>query len=218
MSNKGLVALIMIAMIMIASVAVAGGNFYIPGSRDGEGGIGEDGKSFLNIHGTTDITMEGATSDAYEAIIRIPDPASDIVYTMPAASGTLATTTGGDVTLTDTFLFVGSSSNLAVGVTVSGDVAITNAGVTTLAVNSVSAPQLGLINVVTATVLAGQTGVDLNVEPGSLFLNFEQISGFTNDATLNKNSYDSASGAWIINTSTTIGATTLVINGTFLRP
>ena len=131
---------------------------------------------------------------------------------------------GGTGTLTDTYVFVGNGSNVATGValTVSGDATGTgdNTGdvAITLAADSVSASQFGPINTVTATIEAGWVGLDTSVEPGSILLNTELISGFSNDTTLNRDTYDTSTGIWSINSSTPVGAGTLVINGTFLRP
>lgn len=217
MRNKGLVAIMMIALLLISSVAMAGGNFYIPGSRDNEGGLGEDGKSFDKLHINNRVVFEGATSDGFEATLVAPDPGSDITYTLPAASGTLATTAGGDVTLTDTYLFVGSSSNLAVGVTMSGDVEITNAGVTNLVADSVNASTL-ITNIVTMTIAGPHTGQEIEVESGSILMGTQIISGFSNDITLDKNFYPADGDIWLVNVSQSDTGDTLIINGVFARP
>jgi hypothetical protein len=208
------IGIAVLVLMLTASFVFAAGNVYIPGSRDGEGAIGEDGKSFLYIRGTTDIIMEGATSDAYEATIRVPDPGSDIVYTMPATTGTLAISGASPVgsTLTDTKILVGNSAGTATeqSLTLTGDATgtMTNAGAvaTTLAANSVSVSQ-AFINEVTLLVNAGATTNSVTVDSGHKLMGFylSTIGGINGNNLVNSPYYD-GSGSWVISMVNAVSA------------
>lgn len=165
------------------------------------------------LTGTFTGTVNGTILDSTNANIFVSNGTSMQSVT---TSGLFTITNTGATTgtLADAKVWIGNSGGAAVAVTPSGDWTITNAGVATLAVNSVSVPQFGPINTVTATVTAGQTGTEIAVEAGSLLLGWQPVSGFNNAVTITKSVYDGTT--WIINTDT--GSSNGVINGTFLRP
>jgi hypothetical protein len=190
----------------------AGYSFY-SGTYDFGFNLGKPGKAAAGVYIANRIVAEGQTSDAYEATMVIPDPASDITYTFPAASGTLATTDG-------TF-----SGTLGVN-TVDSDQIVANAvkaseiddatiTPTQLGANSLTASD-AFMNTVTKTITAGNTGFDQEVEAGSILLRVEKVSGFNNDVTITKSVYPDAGNQWIVNTDAHAGS--LVINGIFWRP
>lgn len=94
------------------------------------------------------IIFEGTTDNDYEVTLDPGDPTSDITLTMPNVTGTLVST-GDTGTVTNTMLagsiaftkfasltsgniLVGNSSNQAASVAMSGDITISNAGVTAI--------------------------------------------------------------------------------------
>lgn len=94
------------------------------------------------------IIFEGTTDNDYEVTLDPGDPTSDITLTMPNVTGTLVST-GDTGTVTNTMLagsiaftkfatlssgniLVGNGSNQAASVAMSGDITITNAGVTAI--------------------------------------------------------------------------------------
>jgi hypothetical protein len=195
-------------IVLLVSTAMAAGNFYIPGSRDIEGGLGEDGKSFEKLHIGNRITFEGTTSDGSEATIVVPDPGSDITYTMPATSGTLSISGASPVgsTLTDGAMLIGNSAGTAVEVTPSGDWTITNAGVSTLAANSCGTSAV-FTNAVTLTVAAGTSTNTVTVDSGHVFAGgYISTMGSINTLSSPDNgiSYD-GSGVWRVTLTNTIG-------------
>lgn len=95
------------------------------------------------------IIFEGTTDNAYEVTLDPGDPTADITLTLPNVTGTLVST-GDTGSVTNTMLagsiaftkfaslssgniLVGSSSNVATSRAVSGDVTISNTGVTAIA-------------------------------------------------------------------------------------
>lgn len=146
-------------------------------------------------------------------------------------------------TLADTKVFIGNSGSLAVAQSLSGLFTITNAGVATMAVNQVGTNNIidntvssadilnGTIadtdlavnavtatkiitNTVTVTVTAPATGTQVAVEPGSILLNWQPVSGFSNAVTVTK--FVLASDTLIVNTD--VGSANGVINAVLIRP
>jgi hypothetical protein len=70
-----------------------------------------------------------------------------------------------------------------------------------------------LTNTVTAWVLDSQIGNEVTVESGSILIDTQLVSGFSNDVTLTKSIF--VGTTWIINTDAGGGQ---VINGIFWRP
>jgi len=99
------------------------------------------------------LAFEGSTDNAYETYLAVVDPTADRTITFPDISGTVITTgdTGtvtsamlaGSIafnklaTLNSGNLIVGSSGGVATSVTVTGDVTISNAGVTAIAAGAI---------------------------------------------------------------------------------
>ena len=119
----------------------------------------------LEISETGSLVFEGATADPSETTIGVVDPTADRTINFPDVSGTVVTTgdTGtisstmitdativnGDISatagisysklapLTDAHLLIGSSSNVATVTPVTGDVTISNSGVTAITAGSI---------------------------------------------------------------------------------
>ena len=119
----------------------------------------------LEISETGSLIFEGATADSSETTIGVVDPTADRTINFPDVSGTVVTTgdTGtvtstmitdatiidGDISatagisysklapLTDAHLLIGSSSNVATVTPVTGDVTISNSGVTAITAGSI---------------------------------------------------------------------------------
>ncbi len=89
------------------------------------------GQILLASGGT--LAFEGSTDNAYETVLDVIDPTDDRTIYLPNASGIvlLSTLPSGQV-------WVGSASNVASGVALSGDVTITPAGVATVISGSTS--------------------------------------------------------------------------------
>lgn len=118
--------------------------------------IGASGATITGelLIGTTGaLAFEGSTDNAYETYLAATDATADRTITLPDVSGTVITTgdTGtvtsamlaGSIafsklaTLTSGNILVGSSGNVATSVAVTGDVTITNAGVTAIAAGAI---------------------------------------------------------------------------------
>ena len=119
----------------------------------------------LEISETGSLVFEGATADPSETTIGVVDPTADRTINFPDVSGTVVTTgdTGtvtstmitdativdGDISatagisysklapLTDAHLLIGNSSNVATVTPVTGDVTISNSGVTAITAGSI---------------------------------------------------------------------------------
>jgi hypothetical protein len=107
----------------------------------------------LLIGTTGALAFEGSTPNTYETYLAVTDPTADRTITFPDVSGTVITT--GDtgsvtntmlagsialnklVNLTSGNIIVGSSGNVPTAVAVTGDVTISNAGVTAIAAGAV---------------------------------------------------------------------------------
>jgi len=111
----------------------------------------------LLIGAAGSLVFEGSTANAYETTITVVDPSSaDRTATFPDASGTVvlagnAQIVSADIStsaaiplsklanLTAAQVIVGNASNIPTGVSLSGDVSITNAGATTVVSGTTSA-------------------------------------------------------------------------------
>lgn len=106
----------------------------------------------LLIGAAGSLKFEGSTADAYETEITVVDPTLDRTITLPDQSGTIliagnASIVNADInsaaaisfskleSLSSANILVGNSSNVATPRTVTGDVEISNAGVTSIAPN-----------------------------------------------------------------------------------
>jgi hypothetical protein len=231
--SKVLIAILVIAGMLMGGIetAFAAEPYHVLSGRDKVGTYGQDGKSarvgFLN---TT--CIEGDTSNAYETCVTGVDPTADNVILFPDSSGTVQLTSGAFAgALADTKAYVGNSAGVAVAQNLSiiNDVTatMTNSGIfnATIPASTITSEMIGIANVhasdvftntVTGSVAGGQTGMDIVVESGSILVDTQKISGFSNDITLNA-SYIGAANTWIINVSAH-GATPTVVNGIFWRP
>lgn len=119
----------------------------------------------LEIGNTGSLVFEGPTPDEFETTLAVADPTADRTLTFPDVSGTIITSgdtgtvtstmiadgtiTNDDVSasagiaftkledLTDAHLLIGSATNVPTAVAITGDISITNAGVTSIAAGSI---------------------------------------------------------------------------------
>ena len=119
----------------------------------------------LEIGNTGSLVFEGPTPDEFETTLAVADPTADRTLTFPDVSGTIITSgdtgtvtstmiadgtiTNDDVSasagiafsklaaLTDAHLLIGSGTNVPTAVAITGDISITNAGVTSIAAGSI---------------------------------------------------------------------------------
>lgn len=197
MKRYWIVVLVMALVFIGAQFAMAAGNFYIPGSRDIEGGLGEDGKSFEKLHIGNRATFEGTTSDAYETTIFATEPTADRTITLPDSSGTVSLTSGAFAgALADGKIYIGNSAGTAVEVTPSGDWTITNAGVNSLGANTVGALQSN-INTVTLLVAATTNFNSVTVDSTHVLMSYylTTIGGINGANLVNDLAYD-GTGVW----------------------
>jgi hypothetical protein len=130
--------------------------------------------------------------------------------------------------LADTKAWVGNSAGAAVAqnITIINDVTATmsNTGVmnATIPASTITSEMIAIANVtatdlflntVTATVDDSETGTEVTVESGSILIDTQKVSGFSNDVTLTKSII--VGTTWIINTDAGGGQ---VINGLMARP
>ena len=101
----------------------------------------------LNMGEDASITFEGATDDSNETTLTVADPTAPRTITLPNETGNVVVDT-----LPDAKIFVGNSSNVVSEVTVTGDIAINNTGVTTIQDNAVETSMIGTDQVTTNEV------------------------------------------------------------------
>jgi hypothetical protein len=230
--SRTVIAITVIAGMLITGIGFAFAEpYHVLSGRDKVGTYGKDGKSARTGYLNT-VTFEGTTTDTNETVLSPVDPTSDNIILLPDTSGTMALTSstltgtftgtvnGTILDSTDTNIFVSNGTSME-SVTMSGDATIANTGAVSLAVNSVSAPQLGPLNTVTITIASEQTGIDTLVEAGSKLLRVDKISGFNNTVTITKSLIDTTSGSslenyYIINTDAQSAAR--IVNAVFIRP
>jgi len=129
-----IVAVVLLAMIFAFAGFAAAEQDWLPGYGDKNGRLGKDGQSW-RIGFINTLCMEGPTSDGNETCLSASDPSGTNRLTLPDESGELLSTGGGGITslpLADTQIWIGGSDGLADPQLVTGDIGITNAGVTTI--------------------------------------------------------------------------------------
>jgi hypothetical protein len=217
--SRTFIGLFVIVAMLITGIgfAMAEPNHVLSG-RDRIGTYGKDGKSartgFLNS-----ITMEGSTSDAFETVLSPVDPTADNVILFPNSSGTVQLTSGAFAgALADGKIYIGNSAGTAVQVTPSGDWTITNAGVSSLAANSVGTNE-AYVNTVTVTIPATSTQGTATVTSGSTLMGapygvaniqFLALNGITNASI--------AGTTLTLITNGTTGANAVVYKAVVLEP
>jgi len=197
-------ALVIIAILLTVSMAMAAGNRYIPGSRDMEGTVGENGRSF-EFGFINTICGEGVTSNAYESCITFTDPTADRAIVFPDAGGTVAYT---DSTLTGTFsgtvtgtitgtlvnatildandaniLVANALGGKMISVPMSGDATIANTGALTIGNNKIGLAELN-VSTKTVNVWPGQATNTATVTSGSAILGmypFANVDNMSNE-------------------------------------
>jgi hypothetical protein len=131
--RSGLIAILVIAVMLTASigVAMAEPNHTFSG-RDKNGSYSLDGKS-ARVGWINSICIEGLTTDANNTCLYGLDPSGTNRIHFPDSSGTVSLTSDAFAgALADTQIYIGQSTGLGAAKAMSGKVAITNAGVTTL--------------------------------------------------------------------------------------
>ena len=101
----------------------------------------------LQIGTQGSLKFEGSTDDANETTIAVTDPTADRTITFPNETGNVIVDT-----LPSAKIFVGNSSGVASEVDVTGDIAISNTGATTIQENAVETSMIGTDQVTTNEV------------------------------------------------------------------
>jgi hypothetical protein len=108
----------------------------------------------LEIGTTGSLSFEGSTANAFETTLAVTDPTADRTITLPDQNGNVivsgnASIVNADINanaaiafsklagLTSSNILVGNSNNVATSVTVTGDVTISNTGVTSITADSI---------------------------------------------------------------------------------
>jgi hypothetical protein len=193
-----------IVLTLLVPMAFAGGIDVIPGSRDKEGSVGKDGKSFENGF-INSVCSEGATSNTFETCIYSLDPTADRSIYLPDSSGTVQLTSGSFAgSLADTKILVGSAAGTAAekAHTLTGDVTGTmaNSGglAATITANSVGAQQANL-NTVTLQVANTTSTNSVTVDSTHTLMSYYITTlGGVNGANLINDLYYEGSGVWTI--------------------
>jgi hypothetical protein len=141
----------------------------------------------LEIGSTGSFTFEGATADGFETTLAVVDPTADRTITFPDITGTVITTADtGTVTstmiangtivdadinssaaiafsklasLASANILIGNASGVPTGTTVSGDVTITNAGVTAITSNAIVNADINSAAAIAYSKLALASGI-----------------------------------------------------------
>jgi len=101
----------------------------------------------LQIGTQGSLTFEGSTDDANETTIAVTDPTADRTITLPNETGEVVLDT-----LPSAKIFVGDSNGKVSEATVTGDIAISNTGATTIQPNAVESGMIGENQVTTSEV------------------------------------------------------------------
>ena len=149
----------------------------------------------LEIGTAGSLSFEGATADGFETTIAVVDPTADRTITLPNTTGTVVTT-GDTGTVTSTMLLdgtilnedinasasiaysklatltsgnivLGSSANVATSTAVTGDVTITNAGVTAIAAGVIVNADVNASAAIAGSKVAPDFGAQNIVTTGS---------------------------------------------------
>ena len=110
----------------------------------------------LQIGTQGSLTFEGSTDDANETTLTVIDPTADRTITLPNETGEVVVDT-----LPSAKIFVGDSNNKVSEVTVTGDIAISNTGVTTIQPNAVESGMIGENEVTTSEVNDSLTNANI---------------------------------------------------------
>jgi hypothetical protein len=133
-------------------------------------------------------TMDGITATVTE--LNYTDGVTSAIQTQLDAKSTS--------TLADTKIFVGNSGALAIGVSMSGDTTITNAGVVSIGSNKVGTTE-AFTNSVTLLVNAGASTNSVTVDSGHFYLgSYISTLGGINGLNLVNDPYYEGSGVWTI--------------------
>ncbi len=101
----------------------------------------------LEIGSQGSLKFEGSTDDANETTLTVTDPTADRTITLPNESGEVVLDT-----LPSAKIFVGDNTNKVSEVTVTGDIAISNTGATTIQNDAVETSMIGANQVTTSEV------------------------------------------------------------------
>lgn len=129
----------------------------------------------LLIGATGALAFEGTTDNAYETYLAVVDPTDDRTITFPDASGTVVLSgaiVNADIasnaaiafsklaSLSSANILVGNSSNVATSVAVTGDVTISNTGVTAIAAGAIVNADVSATAAIAFSKLANVSATD----------------------------------------------------------
>lgn len=165
----------------------------------------------LEIGSTGSFTFEGSSADAFETTLAVVNPTTDRTITLPDVTGTVVTTgDSGTVTstmiasdtivnadvntaaaiafsklasLTSARILLGNSSNVATATAVTGDVTITNAGVTAIASNVIVNADVNTAAAIAYSKLALSSGIvntDISASAAVAYSKLALSSGIVN--------------------------------------
>lgn len=177
--------------------------------------IGASGGSVtgdLLIDTTGTFAFEGSTANAYETELTVVDPTADRTITFPDASGTVITT-GDTGTVTSTmlagsiafsklatlnsgYLIVGNGSNQAAAVAVTGDIAISSAGVTSISAGAILNADINASAAIAFSKLAALDSGHLLIGDGSNVATKRSVTG---DVTISNTGVTSIASGVIVN-------------------
>ena len=176
----------------------------------GAGGATITGELLIGTTGA--LAFEGSTNNAYETYLAVVDPTADRTITFPDVSGTVITTGDtGTVTsamladsialnklasLTSGNIIVGSAGNVATAVAVTGDVTISNSGVTAIAAGAVINADISASAAIAFSKLASLNNGAMLVGNGSNVATAVTMSG---DVTISNTGVASIATGVIVN-------------------
>ncbi|MCK5235574.1 MAG: hypothetical protein KAR06_01200 [Deltaproteobacteria bacterium] len=215
-------ALVVLCVILIAGAAFAGGNRYIPGSKDLDGHLGEDGKSFQNVHFGNRIIFEGETSDAYEWHVYVgsaPGGMDNSIDLTNLGAGSLGTNAVGNTQLDDD---AANSANIIDNTVSTGDILNSTVGTLDMANDAINSAKILDNSVGTGDILNGTlTANDLNytvnlvnvaasaasttetVTSGAVILGYYPVANITTEI-VNSISISSTTLTLVLNTTATV--------------
>jgi hypothetical protein len=172
----------------------------------------------LTIGPTGAFAFEGSTDNAYETYLAVVDPTDDRTITFPDASGTIVLSgsiVNADIasnaaiafsklaSLSSANILVGSSGNVATSVAVTGDVTISNTGVTAIAAGAVVDADISATAAISFSKLATLTSAHLLVGNSS---NVAASVAVTGDVTISNSGVTAIAAGVIVNADVNAGA------------
>jgi hypothetical protein len=172
----------------------------------------------LTIGPTGALAFEGTTDNNFETYLEVVDPTADRTITFPDASGNIVLSgsiVNADIasnaaiafsklaTLSSANILVGSSGNVATSVAVTGDVTISNTGVTAIAAGAVVDADISATAAISFSKLATLTSAHLLVGNSS---NVAASVAVTGDVTISNSGVTAIAAGVIVNADVNAGA------------